>query len=84
MAVDSWPVVPLEQVRRGDLVYLPDRVDGERVLHWVGPLQVALLRRAKHDGHPYAVVHWAGGGPLALTGRLYAAGARRKPTEVRR
>ena len=84
MAVEPWPVVPTEQLRRGDLVYLPTAVDGDRVLRWIGPIRVGVLRRAKHDGRPYAVVHWAGGeGPLVLTGRLYSAGVKRQPATGR-
>lgn len=79
---EAWPVVPLAQVRRDDVVQLPTSVDGERVLRWIGPLRVALLRRGEVNGGPYLVAHWHGSdGPLALTGRLYAAGARKQPAQ---
>lgn len=81
---ESWPVVPFALVRRGDEVQLPAAVDGDRVLRWIGPLRLAAIRRGEALGGPYLVAHWHGAeGPLVLTGRLYAAGARRKPTQPR-
>jgi hypothetical protein len=81
---EAWPVVELGSLRRGDVVQLPTSVDGQRVIRWVGPLRLASIRRGELNGEPYLVADWHGSeGPLALTGGLYRAGARREPKTER-